>query len=261
MNEFRPGVGDSRSLSASQAADLERRFNRLKEEQMAERAARENVNRFEDGKNSPSPRRDEDTNPARACGDHSCFFVTAPLPLVFSGEDNDSDSDRSVGRGSGSKAPPSNIDLLDMDAEEPARTAPAAQTVGEDWADFCTPATSSTPVPRFEGPPSRMQPTSTGSNDLMDRDLVDAPSNPPPGQDFTAFDSSDNFFEADFKSAQPSAMFEANWTSGQASGDVQAVDRSHMPSGYVQPPQPAYTAGGGLPPTLNKSCETKEIHV
>lgn len=64
--------------------------------------------------------------------------------------------------------------------------------VGEDWADFCTPATSSTPVPRhltawllvrnlrtgfslcgwapgFEGPPSRMQPTSTGSNDLMDR--------------------------------------------------------------------------------------------
>ncbi|CAK9022564.1 unnamed protein product [Durusdinium trenchii] len=237
MNEFRPGVGDSRSLSASQAADLERRFNRLKEEQMAERAARENVNRFEDGKNSPSPRRDEED--ARPKEDKYGLFD----PSFALQQDNDSDSDRSVGRGSGSKAPPSNIDLLDMDAEEPARTAPAAQTVGEDWADFCTPATSSTPVPRFEGPPSRMQPTSTGSNDLMD--LVDAPSNPPPGQDFTAFDSSDNFFEADFKSAQPSAMFEANWTSGQASGDVQAVDRSHMPSGYVQPPQPAYTAGGG----------------
>eukprot|EP00434_Breviolum_minutum_P029775 symbB.v1.2.026325.t1/scaffold2622.1/size74630/1 len=224
LNEFRPGANDSKSLSTSQAAELERRFNRLKEEQMAERAAKENVNRFEDRSRTPnSPRAGSPSQDDRQPKEDKYGLFDPSFAL----QDNDSDSDRSQGprgRSSNSKAA-ANIDLLDMD--EPPRSAPGAAQ--EEWADFCSPATSSTPsVPRL---PAASSISAKAPGNLMDFDGP-PPSPPQSGQDlgttnFTSFD--EDFFEADFKSAQPSMA--GGWSGGAGEPERGA---NHM-SGYSQP--------------------------
>eukprot|EP00437_Effrenium_voratum_P049961 CAMPEP_0181542016 /NCGR_PEP_ID=MMETSP1110-20121109/77696_1 /TAXON_ID=174948 /ORGANISM="Symbiodinium sp., Strain CCMP421" /LENGTH=284 /DNA_ID=CAMNT_0023673699 /DNA_START=156 /DNA_END=1007 /DNA_ORIENTATION=+ len=147
LGEFRPGGPDTRSLSSSQAAELERRFNRLKEEQMAERAAKERGgNRLEErSAGSRSPRDEERSGPKE---DKYGLFDPSFAPR----DGNDSDSDQSPSRVPGKQAPAPAVDLLDMDDGEPSRAAPytsAPEQVDEGWADFCTPSTSSAPsMPR-----------------------------------------------------------------------------------------------------------------
>ncbi|CAL1130768.1 unnamed protein product [Cladocopium goreaui] len=252
LNEFRPGVGvgDSKSLSSSQAAELERRFNRLKGEQMAERAAKENVNRLEErGRSSRSPR---PTSPEDVPKEDKYGLFDPSFALRDMRDDSDSDRSQGAprGRGSSSKgmeAAPANIDLLDMD-DEPARAGPspaAGSSSADDWAEFCTPASSSTPsAPRFQAPPPATSATSASPNNLMD--FVDGPSPSPPqpssdfGANFTSFDSPGNFFEAEFQSA-PSTAGSGPWNMGGGGPGV-SPDRNHL-SGYSQPQpqQPMYS--------------------
>ncbi|CAE7208330.1 Epn2 [Symbiodinium natans] len=144
LNELRPG-NDSRTLSASQAAELERRFNRLKEEQLAERAARERGYKTEGRATSDEAvgrAEAEDGPPDGPREDRFGLFDPR-----FAPQEGDSDSDGSPVRPSNRQAAP-DVDLLDLDMEADARpplSMPASDTILEDnsrasatpdWASF-----------------------------------------------------------------------------------------------------------------------------
>eukprot|EP00439_Symbiodinium_sp_Y106_P039349 s1827_g4.t2 len=153
LNELRPG-SDSRTLSSSQAAELERRFNRLKEEQLAERVARERNFKTEGHAPPQDAAERAEGGDGRPREDRYGLFDPS-----FAPQDYDSDSDASPSRPTSAKAQ-TGVDLLDMDADDarqlsegPARSAPAqndfesgaqeARDV-EDWTNFCTPSAGQT---------------------------------------------------------------------------------------------------------------------
>lgn len=148
LNELRPG-NDSRTLSSSQAAELERRFNRLKEEQLAERVARER--NFKTQGHAPPQEAAERAEGGDGRPREDRYGLFDPS---FAPQDCDSDSDASPSRPTSVQAQ-TGVDLLDMDADDarqlsegPARSAFAQNDFDsgahEDWTNFCTPSTGQT---------------------------------------------------------------------------------------------------------------------
>ena len=219
LNELRPGA-DSRTLSASQAAELERRFNRLREEQLAERAARESKMEGRAPSREASERVDaEDERPRE-----DRFGLFDPSFAPQDGKD-DSDSDRSPSRPSNAQAMPA-VDLLDMDADDDARPAVSmpvqhAAAESEEWGSFCSPSVAQTVQTGFgEDAPAKSEAVDiTAFMDFTSSSTTpSAPSAPPSFASFTqAGSASDPFTGMEVKPAVASFPQSDGWpTSGQS---------------------------------------------
>eukprot|EP00930_Biecheleria_cincta_P082834 TRINITY_DN72485_c0_g1_i1.p1 TRINITY_DN72485_c0_g1~~TRINITY_DN72485_c0_g1_i1.p1 ORF type:complete len:506 (-),score=107.07 TRINITY_DN72485_c0_g1_i1:50-1567(-) len=213
---------DSGNISSSQAAELERKFERIKQEKLEERAAKEKHCKFgagdsgddrrgdrdddrrddRDRENSPRDRR---RSPPRE--DRYGLFDPACRPAR---DDSGSDSDRSGRRGASPRPRSSQaaeVDLLDMMDEKPSSSAPSVSRPSStpDWTNFCAPPASSAPVVSTTTAPAVPQASPANANFM---DFVGEPESST-GSRATATPvttgADDLFGDASFQSGNPSA--------------------------------------------------------
>lgn len=232
---------DSGNISSSQTAELERRFERIKQEKLQEKAAKEKHCKFGGGDGGDDRRGDRDDRhddrdkdksprdrrPSPPREDRYGLFDPATRPARGSRDDSGSDSD-----GSGRRRPSSpprgsragEVDLLDMmdnQDEKPSSSAPSASGPSStpEWANFCAPPASSAPV--FSGPSASAAPqVMPAEANFMD--LVGEPSST--GSTATATPvTTDLFGDASFQSGNAGTAFgnfaPAVTYSGTAFGD------------------------------------------
>lgn len=235
---------DPGNISSSQAAALAQRFDRVKQEKLEERAAKEKNVKFGGGDSGDDRRgdrdddrrgdrdddrrddrdrekspRDREKSPREKSPreDRYGLFDPASRPARGSRDDSGSDSDRSGRRGPSAPSSSSQarevdlLDMMDMQDEKPSSSAPSLSRPSStpDWANFCAPPASSAPVASTATARTAPQVNPANTNFL---DFAGEPEHVNPsstGSTATAMPvttAADNFFgDASFQSGNPSA--------------------------------------------------------